>query len=234
LVSNTHFPYKVDDANAPFQPESTAGGPGYEQEIRNRYQDAIYLQDIAVGRLIEGVRARPEGKRTVIVFVSDHGEQMREKGGVGHTGTLYEQEIHIPFWIDAPPGTLTPEEEAHVRALESTPVTNLDVLPTLLDLMGVLDEPGIAPLRAKMPGNSLLRGGTPNLRVALTNCSELWACAFKNWGAMQGTRKLISHQGLRAWECFDVATDPREESPLPIEACADLMPLADGGRGHPW
>ena len=31
--------------------------------------------------------------------------------------TLYDQEIRIPAWFDAPRGTLTASEEAHLRAL---------------------------------------------------------------------------------------------------------------------
>jgi hypothetical protein len=236
-LSNTHFPYAIDDDDAPFKPESGASGPGYETEIRNRYQDSIYLQDRGVARLIRAVRARPEGARTVIVFISDHGEQMREKGAVGHTGTLYEPEIRIPAWVDAPPGTLTEGEEAHLRALADAPLTSLDVMPTLLDLVGLWDAPEIGSFRAKMSGQSLLRGGSsPDRAVVLTNCSELWACAFKNWGAMRGTRKLIANQADRAWNCFDVANDPDEVDGLDVdEECGDLKQLAEGTlHGRPF
>ena len=233
-LSNTHFPYAVDPDFAPFQPQEEASGPGYETEIKNRYQDSIILQDRAVGRLIDDVRSRPEGARTVIVFVSDHGEQMREKGAVGHTGTLFDPEIRIPLWIDAPPGTLTADEEAHLRALSETPLTSVDVLPTLLDLMGMWDSPSVAPFRARMPGESLMRGGSARDAVLpLTNCSELWACAFKNWGAIQGTRKLIATTWDHQWNCFDVATDPDENHDLGPEACQDLRTYAEktmGGR----
>ena len=235
-LSNTHFPYKVDPKYSPFLPEEEATGPGYETEIRNRYQDAIYLQDRAVGRLIHAVRSRPDGNRVVIVFLSDHGEQMREKGAVGHTGTLYEEEIRVPAWIDAPPGTLTATEEKNLRALRDQPVTTLDVMPTLLDLLGLLDEPKIASLRSKMPGESLLRGGSPESReVFFTNCTELWQCAFKNWGAMRGTSKLIANQGDHAWNCFDLAHDPSELDALEPAACGDLQALAeDKGHGRPF
>jgi len=235
-LSNTHFPYKVDDAFAPFQPQNESTGPGYEREIRNRYQDAVYLQDRAVGRFVEAVRARPEGARTIIVYLSDHGEQLREKGAVGHTGTLFEQEIRIPFWIDAPEGSLTEDEARHLRALADTPVTTLDVMPTLLDLAGLWDDPALGPFRARMPGASLLRGGSGPERAAfLTNCSELWACAFKNWGAIRGSRKLIANQSDRAWECFDLDRDPEEHHPLPVESCGDLASLAESkGRGRPF
>jgi glucan phosphoethanolaminetransferase (alkaline phosphatase superfamily) len=236
-LSNTHFPYKVDPAFAPFQPEVEATGPGYEVEIRNRYHDAIYLQDRAVARLVRGIRARPSGKQTIIVFTSDHGEQMREKGAVGHTGTLYEEEIRVPFWIDAPEGTLTDDERRSLQTLAKAPLTHGDVLPTLLDLLGIWDAPAIAPMRAKMFGESLLRGGTPTDRVHfLTNCTELWQCAFKNWGAMLGTKKLIANQGDHTWRCFDVATDPEELTDLGPAACgSELLEAAERiGKGKPF
>jgi glucan phosphoethanolaminetransferase (alkaline phosphatase superfamily) len=234
-LANTHFPYFIDDNDAPFQPQNDATGPGYEHEILNRYRDSIWLQDRAIGRFLHALRATPEGARTVVVFLSDHGEQMREKGAVGHTGTLYDEEIHIPAWIDAPPGTLDADEEAHVRALATTPVTTLDVLPTLLDLAGLWDDPAFAPFRASMPGTSLLRGGSPDRALVMTNCSEIWQCAFKNWGAIRGSRKLIAHQYDTAWSCFETSDDPDENHDLGEAACGDLRALAEGnGRGRPF
>jgi arylsulfatase A-like enzyme len=172
-----------------------------------------------------------------MLYVSDHGEQMHEKGAVGHTGTLFDPEIRIPFWIDAPAGTLTDSEREHLVLLRTKPVTHLDIFPTVMDLLGFWEAPELATLRADVAGTSLLRGGSdPNRPVVLSNCTELWACAFKNWGAMQGTRKLIAHQGDRAWNCYDVSTDPQEEQRLDISACADLLPLAEGtvAGKHPF
>jgi len=234
-LSNTHFPYKVDPRYSPFLPEAEASGPGWENEIKNRYQDAIYLQDMAVGRLVNALHARKDRDHTVIVFVSDHGEQMREKGAVGHTGTLWDEEIRIPMWIDAPKTALSESERRNLESLEQTPLTSLDVLPTLLDLMGVWDDPALADLKKPMPGKSLLRGGTPpETPIAMTNCSELWACAFRNWGAISGSRKILAHEGDHAWGCFDVSRDPYELDDLGQEACADLLPLAEQNRGRPF
>jgi glucan phosphoethanolaminetransferase (alkaline phosphatase superfamily) len=235
-LSNTHFPYLIDENDAPFEPESEESGPGYEVEIRNRYQDAIYRQDRAIGRLITAVRKQPTARPTVILFVSDHGEQMREKGAVGHTGTLFEQEIRIPAWLDAPPGGITAVEDSTLRSLAQTPLTTLDVLPTLMDLMGVWGAPEIASMQGRMKGHSLLRGGSaPDDPVLMTNCSELWACAFKNWGVMRGTRKLIATQADHAWNCFDLATDPEEENDLGPGGCGNLAMFAEAGlHGRPF
>ena len=211
-LSNTHFPYKVDPNDLPFAPQDEATGPGYENEILNRYQDAIYLQDKSVGRLLRELRARPEASRTVTMYVSDHGEQMREKGAVGHTGTL------------------TDAERASLTALRTTPVTHLDVFPTVMDLLGLWNAPELVALQSNVAGQSLLRGGSAVDRaLVMTNCSELWACAFKNWGAIKGTKKLIAHQGDHEWNCYDIGKDPLEEHRLEVTSeCADLLPLAEG------
>jgi glucan phosphoethanolaminetransferase (alkaline phosphatase superfamily) len=235
-LSNTHMPYAIDEDDAPFLPESRDTGYAHAVEVKNRYADAIYHQDRAVGRLLDTLRSTEAGRRTVVVYLSDHGEQLYEKGEFGHTGTLFEPEIHIPAWVDAPAGTLTEKEESQLRALSDAPLTTVDVLPTLLDLAGVLDDPSLAPLRSSFVGTSLLRGGSSADRaVVLTNCSGMWACAFKNWGAIAGMRKLVATQADRAWSCFDVETDPDEQHDLGVAACADLRDLAEGAmHGRPF
>jgi hypothetical protein len=235
-LSNTHFPYVVDDRDLPFS--SHVDGPRTDPFERTalRYRDAIHRQDSLLARFLGTLRARPEGARTVVVFLSDHGEQIGERGLIGHTWTVHDEEIRVPMWIDAPPGTLTDGEAASLRSLRDTPLTMLDVAPTILDLLGLWDEAGIARWRSRMHGVSLLRGGPPAERaVVMTNCSELYACATKNWGAMRGTRKLIASEGDGPWRCFDVAEDPAELYDLGAPACGDLREIAEAdGRGTPY
>jgi len=169
--------------------------------------------------------------------LSDHGEQLGEQGQVGHTWSVYDPEIHVPMWIDAPAGTLTDDERAQLRALRDMPLTMLDVAPTVLDLMGLWDEVATTPWRVRMRGVSLLRGKPPASRaVVMTNCSEIFGCPRKNWGAMRGLRKLLAGQDDRAgWRCFDLALDPDEEKNLGVDACGDLSAIAEGdGRGTPY
>jgi glucan phosphoethanolaminetransferase (alkaline phosphatase superfamily) len=231
--SNTHFPYKVDPQHSPFQTQAEAEGKG--DDLVYRYQDSIYLQDMAMGRMLAGLKKLPNADRNVIVFVSDHGEQLWEHGGGGHTFSMWDVEIRIPAWIYAPPGSLTDEERKNIVAAQDRPLLSLDVFPTIMDLMGLWDAPGVQPFKAKAKGESLLRGGSPERAIEITNCSTLWACAFKNWGAIKGPRKLIAHQAEAQWNCFDTSTDPDEAHNLGTEACADLLPLAEGQPGvRPW
>ena len=233
-LSNTHFPYVIDEADAPFQPQH-AFGAGDAAGVHNRYRDAIHRQDALVARLVRGLRAIPGGERVAVVFISDHGEQLRERGAIGHTWGVYDEEVRVPFWIDAP--DLAPAQASALRARQDRPATHLDVLPTILDLMGLWDAPEIAALRAPMPGASLLRGDPDAASgpIVLTNCSGIFACAFKNWGAMEGPMKLLANENDERWRCFDLASDPLEAHDLGPEACGDLQAVAEGdGRGTPF
>jgi arylsulfatase A-like enzyme len=134
-----------------------------------------------------------------------------------------------------PAGALEPAQAARLRALQDQPVTQLDVLPTLLDLMGVWGAPEIATLRASMPGESLLRGGPAPGPIVLTNCSSIFACASKNWGAMSLTKKIVATENDENWRCFDLASDPLERRDLGAAACGNLQAVAEGeGRGTPF
>jgi hypothetical protein len=221
-LSNTHFPYWIDEADAPETSAARAarGGKDDEADVPFRYKDAIRRQERYLTRFLGALRAR--GDDAVVIFVSDHGEAMRERGAVGHTWSLYDEEIRVPFWIDG----LRPEEQASLQKLEQVPLTTLDVVPTVLDLMGLWDHLG--ELRAPMPGESLLRGGSPDRPTFLTNCSGVHWCATRNWGAMRGTLKLIATEDEPGgWRCFDVARDPGETRDLGLEPCAELRPLAE-------
>jgi len=221
---NTHVPYKIDPADAPFQPALASKAEADNAAYKNYYANAVYLQDRAIARVLEGVRKSPLGPRTVIVYTSDHGEHFREHGQLGHTGSVFDVELHVPGWVDAPDGTLTGEERAAVASYAEAPTFHTDLAPTMLDLLGLWDEPGVAPFRARMVGGSLLRPGRPLATLALSNCSGVWGCAFENWGVMRGTRKLHAREWDADWLCHDVVADPSELRPSPPDdaACAAL------------
>jgi glucan phosphoethanolaminetransferase (alkaline phosphatase superfamily) len=228
---NTHVPYRVDPAEAPFQPSVESKAPGDNEAYRNYYKNAVYLQDKTVAALVRWVRAQPFGGRTVIVFTSDHGEAFREHDQVGHTGSILDEEIHVPFWIDAPRGTLTDVEAKALDAARDRFVFHTDVTPTILDLMGLADAPELAPFTKGLVGSSLLRAPGPVKTLRMTNCSGIWGCAFKNWGVMRGALKLEGREWDDRWRCYDVAADPREAKDLGPAGCGDLVSIGDATFG---
>ncbi len=230
--SNVHFPYVYEEEHAPFQPAEFTKAAGKNEHFLNYYKNVAYLSDMSVGRLIDHVRATDSGQRTVIVYTSDHGESFREHWQMGHTSALYDEEIKVPGWIDAPQGTLSPEEEQSLRGAEQEFVWHYDLTPTVLDLFGVWDNPALREHRAKMIGNPLTRPQRTTGPVPLTNCSWVWECGFRNWGLMQGPMKIEARGWDNEFHCFDLLSDPREALNLGEDACAPLPDIARATFGQ--
>jgi glucan phosphoethanolaminetransferase (alkaline phosphatase superfamily) len=233
---NTHVPYMVDRSRSPFQPSEESKDEGKNEAYRNYYKNAVYLQDKSIGEMLRFLKAAPFADRTVILYTSDHGEAFREHGQLGHTGAVLDEEIHVPAWIDAPPGTLTDSERSTLEKQKNALIWHTDFTPTMLDLMGLWDDPGVAPYRAKMVGSSLLRPfgeDRPKMTLGLTNCSGIWGCAYKNWGVMRGPLKVEGREWYSGWRCFDVLSDPQEKTDLGAAKCGDLMEYANKLYGEP-
>ena len=182
----------------------------------------VYLSDLAVGKLLDHVRGAESGKRTVIVYTADHGEALNEHGIAGHTFSAFDNEIRVPMWIDAPPGTLAPEEEASARELKQSFVFHHDLAPTFLDLLGVWDDLRLAPFREHMPGRPLIRRERATGPFLLTNCTWIWESQSANWGAMNGSLKVHGRPEWPKFHCHDVLADPLETKDLGEAACGDL------------
>jgi glucan phosphoethanolaminetransferase (alkaline phosphatase superfamily) len=226
-LSNVHYPYHIDrDGPLPFQPWTTSKAPDENPYFFNYYQNSVHQQDLHVAKMLEHLRSTEPGKRTAVIYLSDHAEAFREHGQMGHTFSVFDEEIHVPAWVDAPDGILTDEQAKNLAAKKDAFVFQVDVAPTVLDLMGLWDEPSIAKYKTKMPGHSLLRPELTTQALPMTNCAGVWSCAFENWGYMKQNMKLEARAWDRGWHCYDVAADPEESNPLPLDRCGELEGLA--------
>ena len=233
-VGNTHVPYRVDPSDSPFQPALESKDPERNESYHNYYRNAVYLQDKALGDLVTFIRKSSFSDRTVLFFTSDHAEAFREHNQTGHTGSIYDEEIHVPGWVDAPSSSLSDDERKALESRRDLALFHTDVTPTLLDLMGLLDAPEIADETHQMVGESWIRPRDekkPSAALGLTNCSGVWGCAFRNWGMMRGFMKLEGREWDKTWHCYDVAADPFEKHDLGPEGCGDLPMLAEKVHG---
>lgn len=233
---NTHVPYLVDPAKSPFQPSEDTKDEAKNETYRNYYKNAVHLQDKAIGEMLRFLKGADFADRTVIVYTSDHGEAFREHGQLGHTGAVLDEEIRVPGWVDAPPGTLSADEKSALEKNRTALLFHTDFTPTMLDLMGLWDEPRLAPYRKGMVGQSFVRpfgAERESMTLELTNCSGVWGCAYKNWGVMRGSRKVEGREWYAGWRCFDVLADPQEKNDLGQAGCGDLMDFATRAFGEP-
>lgn len=105
------------------------------------YLASISHADANVGRVIDALDSGPNKDNTIIIFWSDHGYHLGEKGH-WHKRTLWERATRVPLIVVAP-GITTPGARC------ARPVNLIDLYPTLVDLCGL-------PPRAELAGRSLL------------------------------------------------------------------------------
>ena len=92
------------------------------------YDAGIRQIDAEVGRLVTYLKETALWNDTLFVLTSDHGEEFLEHDGVLHGKTQYQEVQPIPLLVHGP---------GLVPSRVETPVSLIDVIPTLLDLLGV-------------------------------------------------------------------------------------------------
>ena len=100
------------------------------------YLALITLFDDCVGRILAALRATATLDDTLVVLVSDHGDQLGEHGMAGKMGNLYEASIRVPLVIRLPGGTHAGTERLQMAEM-------VDLFPTICDILGVPHPEGI-------------------------------------------------------------------------------------------
>ncbi|MEM9174229.1 MAG: sulfatase [Myxococcota bacterium] len=99
------------------------------------YDNSIRWEDFQVGEVFAQLFRLDLAKKTLVFIVSDHGEAFGEHGIEGHARDLHHEVTNTP-WIIAFPFKLEP------GTVFQQPTQNVDVVPTLLDLVGLpLQDP---------------------------------------------------------------------------------------------
>jgi len=181
------------------------------------YAGEVAYADAALGSFLATLRARHALDRTVVVITSDHGEALGDHGEQTHGLFAYESTLRVPLimWGDL-----------FKPSVVSVPARLVDVMPSLLDLVGVagpseLDGRTLLPLIGTPPANGEQASYFEALNANLT----------RNWAPLKGVTvnnlKLID---LPLPELYDLAADSGESRNLyasqrdrarPLEALLD-------------
>ncbi len=97
-------------------------------DMRRHYWRAVEVVDTALGRLFDFIRQTGEWDNTMLLFTSDHGDQLGDRGQLGKVGGLRETH-HIPLLVRDP----TPAAQFSCGTRVSRITESLDIAPTLLD-----------------------------------------------------------------------------------------------------
>ena len=178
----------------------------YRQPMIDAYNTEIEFLDIHLGEFFAGLRSRGLYDNSVIVFVSDHGEEFYDHEGWWHGQTLFDELVRIPLMVKLPGNAGAGQHNAGFAR-------HVDLAPTLLSLAGVQPD-------AEMTGKPLLGadGSFLNGDVAYVYAE----IDFEN-NVLQAVRtrteKVIhanpdNPRGHKAREFYDLAADPGEKNNL--------------------
>ena len=185
-----------------------------EAGLIDLYDRSILKADRAVGRLLERMERQGFLDETLVVLLSDHGEEFFDHGGrdrgfdrwydtgVSHAHTLYDELLRVPLIMRLPA-----KIKAGLRV--DAQVRMIDVMPTVLGLLGV-EPPG--PLE----GTDLSRDDfavpaeLPAFSESLLFKPEKKSIRLDGW-------KLIFHPESGREELYDLRADPGERTDLTAE-----------------
>lgn len=129
------------------RPEFASLFDQYSRDEERNYYIKVRQTSADVGRFVQALLSTPGGENTVVIIIADHGEGLYDhpqvSNSTGHGHLLYESQVKVPLIFYHPLGGLEPRRvEQEVRLI--------DLLPTLLDYLGVPQKP------SEMAGKSLL------------------------------------------------------------------------------
>lgn len=175
------------------------------------YDNAIRRVDGVLEALFEHLAAGGYLDHTLVVLAADHGEAFRERGFEGHAREVFRETTEIPLILSFP-FRLDPGVEVSVRT------RNVDVWPTLLELMGAEPLPD-ADGRSLVPEIlASARGEAPPgpERTGIVHLDQHWGQRGKEplptVAVTDGPLRYVRvEQGAtRVEQLFDASRDPAE------------------------
>jgi choline-sulfatase len=162
---------------------------------RGYFANISYLDD-KVGELVSVLERTRMLDDTIILFCSDHGDMLGERG-LWFKMCFYEGSARVPLMIAGKgiPAGLIP-----------TPVSNLDVCPTLCDLAGI-DIGAIMPWTDGHSLMPLVRGEKRAAPVLMEYAAE---GSYAPLVAIREGRYKFVHCEIDPPQLFDLQSDPRE------------------------
>jgi arylsulfatase A-like enzyme len=181
----------------------------------SEYGAEISYTDHQIGRLVAGLEGRGLLENSLVILTADHGETLQEhENKIQHGKSVYDTEIRTPLILRFPGGRNGGRRTDHL-------VSNIDLLPTLVDLLGLDREDGVE-------GRSfagIVDGELPPRAPVFAEATQPWwnetfdnDPLWANRGKFQCVRtaryKYMFRLPDRKFGLFDLRTDPHEQRNL--------------------
>jgi len=170
--------------------------PENVRRSRQAYYANVSYLDEKIGALLDVLERAQMREDTVVVFLSDHGDMLGERG-LWFKMSFYEGSARVPLMVAAP-GLPAGRVDA--------PVSTLDVVPTLATLAGI-DLGEVQPWTEGRDLTPLANGGARGAPVLMEYAAE---GSYAPMVAIRDGRWKYIHCDLDPPLLFDLAADPRE------------------------
>lgn len=187
-------------------------------ELRPRvhalYGEALRSADNRIGMVVDQLRARGTWERTLFIVISDPGRPMTESGGYEQPTPVYQEQMHAYLLVRFPKGRFGGRRV-------STPVSALDVLPTVLEAVGApvhnLDISGVSLVPATASSDPLTP--RPRLMAIHSTADRSAGRSAQPVGGVklvirEGAYKAILDLEMDSTSLFDLLADPGETQDL--------------------
>jgi arylsulfatase A-like enzyme/Tfp pilus assembly protein PilF len=185
------------DAHAPYSPPEP-----YRTEFRTHpYDGEIAYVDSAVGRLVLALQQKGVLDRTLVVAIGDHGESLGEHGEEEHGLFLYDAVLRVPLIMRLP-------GRAHAGLVVGEQVRAIDLLPTILAVLGVPSPP-------RLDGVSLVPviAGTHRDVTPPAYAETYYPQLHFGWSALESVRVPgWKYVNAPKPEIYDLRGDPSERT----------------------
>jgi arylsulfatase A-like enzyme len=175
-------------------------GTELEQKVEALYESEVVWSDSCFGDFIELLKEQGMFRESLVILLSDHGEELWERDRHGHGHSLHSEQLHIPLILKEPGQS----RAGRVASL----VQQLDILPTVLDYAAI-DIPehyqGVS-LRRLVDHDDLQRPIFSSIENRGKQLDHPLRCV--TWGRWQ----LIIHESDLAPELYDLS-DPSPAAP---------------------
>ncbi len=170
----------------------------------NRYYNNVHMLDCQIKRIYDYLEEAGLLDKTILVVLSDHGEAFNQHPGVWvHSRDSYNENFSVPALLYQP-GLFRP-------ARITLPTTHADIVPTLLDAMGIRYN------RRLFQGESMLESSPRRKYIFLFGNENTMTSINTNMTKLQ-----YSLRDKMCW-VFDLNRDPGERRKLPCGGYREQM-----------
>jgi arylsulfatase A-like enzyme len=181
------------------------------QWIYRSYYASVAMVDHEIGRILDELERSGQAGNTIIIFGTDHGDQLLEHGLVDKN-VFFEASVHVPLLVKFP-GRIRPERRNDLTQM-------IDVLPNALALCGLPAPPRVeghifGPRELVFAENiipEVITGGKRDF--SFTPGKGIKDIRHPDAKMVRSERWKLNHYPGNGGELYDLRNDPGEERNL--------------------